>query len=118
MSRQRIGRAMWGLTLALALVSAAPLAEAQQVIKLAVGVPLTGPLAKQGQEVSNAVIDVIVDGLMREHGGRMTEIVRPTSQNHIEAVAHFRPRCQVEAIQTVGHFLPQPSQTLLRRPGP
>ena len=30
-------------------------AEAQQTIKIAAGVPLTGPLAKQGQEVANAV---------------------------------------------------------------
>lgn len=30
-------------------------AEAQQVIKIAAGAPLTGPLAKQGQEVANAV---------------------------------------------------------------
>jgi branched-chain amino acid transport system substrate-binding protein len=37
----------------LALTSAA--ATAQSVIKLAVGAPLTGPLAKQGQEVANAV---------------------------------------------------------------
>src|SRR5215470_3270663 len=30
-------------------------AQAQQVIKIAAGAPLTGPLAKQGQEVANAV---------------------------------------------------------------
>src|SRR4029078_8048954 len=30
-------------------------AQAQQTIKIAAGVPLTGPLAKQGQEVANAV---------------------------------------------------------------
>jgi len=30
-------------------------AHAQQVVKIAVGAPLTGPLAKQGQEVANAV---------------------------------------------------------------
>ena len=31
------------------------MAEAQEVIKIAAGAPLTGPLAKQGQEVANAV---------------------------------------------------------------
>lgn len=36
-------------------LAAAPAVRAQQVIKIAVGVPLTGPLAKQGQEVANAV---------------------------------------------------------------
>jgi branched-chain amino acid transport system substrate-binding protein len=36
------------------LVSASPV-QAQDVIKIAAGAPLTGPLAKQGQEVANAV---------------------------------------------------------------
>src|SRR5689334_23534532 len=44
---------------ALALASVALLfaatARAQDVIKIAAGAPLTGPLAKQGQEVANAV---------------------------------------------------------------
>ena len=31
-------------------------AEAQDVVKIAAGAPLTGPLAKQGQEVANAVV--------------------------------------------------------------
>jgi branched-chain amino acid transport system substrate-binding protein len=38
-----------------ALVFAWSAASAQSVIKIAVGAPLTGPLAKQGQEVANAV---------------------------------------------------------------
>src|SRR5215510_6428535 len=38
-----------------ALVFASSTAPAQSVIKVAVGAPLTGPLAKQGQEVANAV---------------------------------------------------------------
>jgi branched-chain amino acid transport system substrate-binding protein len=38
------------------MLAAVPLgASAQGVIKIAVGAPLTGPLAKQGQEVANAV---------------------------------------------------------------
>ena len=40
---------------AIALMFGIGAAEAQQVIKIAAGAPLTGPLAKQGQEVSNAV---------------------------------------------------------------
>jgi branched-chain amino acid transport system substrate-binding protein len=43
------------LMCALVLSCAAGAAMAQQVIKVAVGAPLTGPLAKQGQEVANAV---------------------------------------------------------------
>jgi branched-chain amino acid transport system substrate-binding protein len=42
------------LLFASATFPAAP-AAAQSVIKIAVGAPLTGPLAKQGQEVANAV---------------------------------------------------------------
>src|SRR5262245_66672791 len=45
------GVAAFALSLALGLGSA----SAQQVIKIAAGAPLTGPLAKQGQEVANAV---------------------------------------------------------------
>ena len=41
--------------LALSLPGGSSVAEAQQVFKIAAGVPLTGPLAKQGQEVANAV---------------------------------------------------------------
>ncbi len=37
------------------LLAGAQAAQAQQVVKIAAGVPLTGPLAKQGQEVANAV---------------------------------------------------------------
>jgi branched-chain amino acid transport system substrate-binding protein len=39
----------------LAIVGLSCTASAQNVIKIAVGAPLTGPLAKQGQEVANAV---------------------------------------------------------------
>jgi branched-chain amino acid transport system substrate-binding protein len=44
-----------GAALALAPGAGVPAAWAQQVVKIAAGVPLTGPLAKQGQEVANAV---------------------------------------------------------------
>jgi branched-chain amino acid transport system substrate-binding protein len=44
-----------GVALAVAALVGGPPAEAQQTIKIAAGVPLTGPLAKQGQEVANAV---------------------------------------------------------------
>lgn len=47
--------ALVGASLTLAVVAGPPPSEAQQVIKIAAGVPLTGPLAKQGQEVANAV---------------------------------------------------------------
>jgi branched-chain amino acid transport system substrate-binding protein len=46
----------FGLVVALAgVLVGMPAVEAQQAIKIAAGVPLTGPLAKQGQEVANAV---------------------------------------------------------------
>ena len=43
------------LAAVLALGALCTNASAQNVIKIAVGAPLTGPLAKQGQEVANAV---------------------------------------------------------------
>ena len=49
------GKVLWALVLVLGLALGPALAEAQGVIKIAAGVPLTGPLAKQGQEVANAV---------------------------------------------------------------
>ena len=55
----RRGRGVWMLVtagfLGLALLGGPSVGEAQQVVKIAAGVPLTGPLAKQGQEVANAV---------------------------------------------------------------
>jgi branched-chain amino acid transport system substrate-binding protein len=48
----------WGLiaaTIGAAWLLSAGTVQAQDVIKIAAGAPLTGPLAKQGQEVANAV---------------------------------------------------------------
>src|SRR2546421_10812693 len=53
--RISLERSVWAVAVALGLCTAAPAVEAQQVVKLAAGVPLTGPLAKQGQEVADAV---------------------------------------------------------------
>src|SRR5262245_38080815 len=44
-----------GALVALVCLAVAPGAWAQSVVKIAAGVPLTGSLAKQGQEVANAV---------------------------------------------------------------
>jgi branched-chain amino acid transport system substrate-binding protein len=54
-SARSIRVTVWALVAAVAILAAPPAIEAQQVIKIAAGVPLTGPLAKQGQEVANAV---------------------------------------------------------------
>jgi branched-chain amino acid transport system substrate-binding protein len=53
-SRGSLRMIVWALLAAVAVL-AMPLAGETQVIKIAAGVPLTGPLAKQGQEVANAV---------------------------------------------------------------
>jgi len=52
-SRSRIG--LLASLVGASLLAFGGLAHAQQVIKIAAGAPLTGPLAKQGQEVANAV---------------------------------------------------------------
>jgi branched-chain amino acid transport system substrate-binding protein len=59
-----LGAALFGL----ACVVGSAGAHAQQVIKIAAGAPLTGPLAKQGQEVANAV-HLAVDEWNQKGGG-------------------------------------------------
>ena len=82
MSRHSNGRMVWGAMLVLALFAAIPAAEAQ-VIKIAAGVPLTGPLAKQGQEVSNSV-KLAVDEWNKKGGvlGRRIEVVEADDQGN------------------------------------
>src|SRR5207247_6668646 len=53
--RTSIERRVWAVAVALGVCTVAPGVEAQQAVKIAAGVPLRGPLAKQGQEVANAV---------------------------------------------------------------
>src|SRR5713101_1834676 len=48
----------------------------------------------------------------------VTEVVRPPPQHAIQAIAHLGPRCDILAHQQVSHFLPQPSNALLRRTRP
>src|SRR5262245_11858334 len=55
MTRREIFVRIAAIVGALGLALGPGAADAQQVIKIAAGVPLTGPLAKQGQEVANAV---------------------------------------------------------------
>jgi branched-chain amino acid transport system substrate-binding protein len=55
MAHRRGVMAVWVMVLGLTMIVGAVPAPAQQVVKIAAGVPLTGPLAKQGQEVANAV---------------------------------------------------------------
>ena len=68
------------------------------------------------EEVAHTIVNIIVHGPVRKDLSPMAEIIGPASQNHIETVTHFRPGCQMATIQTVSHFLPHPSQALLRRP--
>src|SRR5918992_5075406 len=72
-----------GAALALLLGSGLPGALAQQVIKIAVGAPLTGPLAKQGQEVANAVA-LAVDEWNARGGvlGRKIELIAADDQGN------------------------------------
>ena len=70
------------LVLALIGLSSAP-ARAQDVIKIAAGAPLTGPLAKQGQEVANAV-KLAVDEWNAKGGvlGKKIEVVEADDQGN------------------------------------
>jgi len=80
----RAGRILAGLV-GVAVVAAlgAPPAAAQQVVKIAAGVPLTGSLAKQGQEVANAV-KLAVEEWNRKGGvlGRKIEVLEADDQGN------------------------------------
>jgi branched-chain amino acid transport system substrate-binding protein len=79
---RRWDRVVWALLVALGLVVGAATADAQ-VIKIAAGVPLTGPLAKQGQEVANAV-RLAVDQWNARGGvlGRKIEVLEADDQGN------------------------------------
>jgi branched-chain amino acid transport system substrate-binding protein len=78
----RWGRLVGIGLVALAMVAGAATADAQ-VIKIAAGVPLTGPLAKQGQEVANAV-KLAVDQWNARGGvlGRKIEVLEADDQGN------------------------------------
>ncbi len=74
--------AIWaGVALAFAFATSA--AHAQDVIKIAAGAPLTGPLAKQGQEVANAV-QLAVDEWNAKGGvlGKKIEMIAADDQGN------------------------------------
>src|SRR5947209_18930426 len=81
--RTSIERRVWAVAVALGLCVVAPAVEAQQVVKLAAGVPLTGPLAKQGQEVADAV-KLAADEWNKKGGvlGRKIEVLEADDQGH------------------------------------
>jgi len=84
MSRRKSILVMLGVLLVGATVTAGqPSAEAQQVIKIAAGVPLTGPLAKQGQEVANAV-KLAADEWNKKGGvlGKKVEVLEADDQGN------------------------------------
>src|SRR3989442_9700593 len=81
--RTSIERRVWAVAVALGLCVVAPAVEAQQVVKLAAGVPLTGPLAKQGQEVADAVKLAAEEGNKKGGGlGRKIEVLEADDQGN------------------------------------
>lgn len=80
---RRRGRVLGVMGLALAVVWTATAAGAQPVVKIAAGVPLTGPLAKQGQEVANAV-KLAAEEWNRKGGvlGRRIEVLEADDQGN------------------------------------
>src|SRR5215468_3860479 len=80
MQTSHIARRLLG---ALLLAGITASASAQSVVKIAVGAPLTGPLAKQGQEVANAV-KLAVDEWNKKGGvlGQKIEVVEADDQGN------------------------------------
>src|SRR5712692_9394964 len=70
------------------------------------------------QEVPHSLVDVVIDRSIRHQPGPVTKVVRPPSQDTIQAITHVGPRGHVLAHQQVCHFLPQPGNALLRRTRP
>ena len=64
-----------------------PAVEAQQVVKIGVEGPITGPLAKMGQELANAVKLAAEDWNKKEGGvlGKKVEVVELDDQNNPQA---------------------------------
>ncbi len=72
-----------GSVLALSLGFAAPAVQAQDVVKIAAGAPLTGQIAKPGQEVANAV-KLAADDWNKKGGvlGKKIEVVEADDQGN------------------------------------
>src|SRR5437867_4643137 len=81
--RTSLERSVWAVAVALGLCTVAPAVEAQQAGKIAAGGPLTGPLAKQGQEVANAV-KLAADEWNKKGGvlGKKVEVLEADDQGN------------------------------------
>src|SRR5438445_10548599 len=56
-------------------------------------------LAPPRQEVTNAIIDVIVDGPIGHQPRAVAEVLRPAAQQTVQPVAYIRPRFLVAGDQ-------------------
>ena len=102
----------------LALAAGVPAARAQEVIKIAAGAPITGELAKQGQEVVNAV-RLAVDHWNKNGGvlGKKVEVLEaddqgdPLGDSRLACGPHLARRASGQVYEARGHSrlgAPQP----------
>jgi hypothetical protein len=66
------------------------------------------------KEVSNAVIDVMVDGPIRLQPRAIAKIRGPTDQKSIQSVAHGRPCAHIAGLENVANLRLDPLNTFLR----
>src|SRR6516165_10685578 len=72
-----------------------------------------GHLVTSNQEVSDAVVDMIVDRPVRRQPGAIAEIRAPASQQAIEPVTNVRPGARVAGDQDIADLGFEPQHTLV-----
>ena len=75
-------------------------------------------LVTPDQEPLDAVIDVLVNGLIGPLARTVVEVGAPTSQQAVQLIAYFRPRCLIPWNQDLTNLVFDPLHALLRRTGP
>src|SRR5947208_17051797 len=100
LSRRRPSRTDWPVLVRCPLFSPAYPSERPEdlMVRKASG-NASWHLAPPAQEVTHAIIDVIVDGPIGHQPRAVAEVVRPAAQQTVQPVAYIRPRgCQKECV--------------------
>jgi hypothetical protein len=67
------------------------------------------------EEVSHAIVDVIIDRAVRRQTSAVAEVRGPTAQKPVQLVAHYRPRTFVAGHQKFANLGLEPLDTFLGR---
>src|SRR5216683_3232607 len=75
-------------------------------------------LVTPGHEVTDAIMDVVVDRTIRGHASAVAEVRGPTPQQAIQPISYFGPCSHVSGNQEVTDLGLEPEYALLRRARP